>query len=201
MTIDHLGVVLYPKFIFLRIIGRLAFPVFCYLLVLGVERTRNVRHYLTRLLVFAIISQVPFYLAAGYGPFESLNVFFTLSFGVMFLMDPLMVLLPFLVSFFINFDYGLYGIVLIVCMRTLRENTKEGVFLCVLLNVFSLLLSGIQIFSLFALPIIFLHKSGYLRLEKKINGNTVYPSWRKYIFYTYYPVHLTVLYLIKLFYF
>ncbi|GAH05417.1 unnamed protein product, partial [marine sediment metagenome] len=52
-------------------------------------------------------------LVQGNEPFELLNIFFTLSFGVMFLVNSLS-LLPFLVvSMFVNFDFGLYGIVLI----------------------------------------------------------------------------------------
>ena len=41
MTVDHVGAVLYPEFEFLRWIGRLAFPLFAYLLILGMENTRN----------------------------------------------------------------------------------------------------------------------------------------------------------------
>lgn len=198
MTIDHLGAILYPELIVLRIIGRLSFPVFCYLLVLGVESTRNVRNYFARLFLFAIVSQVPFYLALGYEPFEMLNVFFTLSFGVMFLVHPLLVLLPVLVSVFLNFDYGLYGIVWIACMRLLKANTKYGVVSLVLLGVSSLLIREIQISSLFALPIILLHERGYLKMEREVDGNAFYPTWTKYFYYVYYPLHLTALYLIKL---
>lgn len=198
MTIDHVGAIIYPELIILRIIGRLAFPIFCYLLVLGAESTRNIRNYFIRLFIFALISQVPFYLALGYGPFELLNIFFTLSFGVLFLLNPLLVFIPVSVSLFLNFDYGLYGIVLIACMLLLKVNTKYGIVSLILLNVSSLLISDIQIFSLFALPIILLHKRGYLKIERETNENALYPRWTKYFYYIYYPLHLTILYLIKL---
>ncbi|MFA5869908.1 MAG: TraX family protein, partial [Candidatus Bathyarchaeia archaeon] len=58
MTADHVGVVLYPEVAAYRIVGRMAFPLFAYLLVLGMESTGNMRGYLTRLLLFAAVSQI-----------------------------------------------------------------------------------------------------------------------------------------------
>ena len=62
MTIDHIGLILYPEYIVLRYIGRLAFPLFAYLLILGMESTRSVMKYFLRLFSFALISQTPFYI-------------------------------------------------------------------------------------------------------------------------------------------
>lgn len=200
MTIDHVGASLYPEHIVLRIIGRLSFPIFCYLIILGVESTRNVRNYFIRLFIFALISQVPFYLALGYEPFEQLNIFFTLSFGVLLFLNPLLILVSIPASEFLHFDYGVYGIALIASMRVFRENTKRGILLIILLNALFFLISDIQILSLFALPIIFLHKNGFLKIEKDVNDRLTYSLLRKYFFYAYYPLHLSALYLIKSFY-
>ena len=79
MTIDHTGMVLFPQITTMRLIGRLAFPLYCYLLVKGFLHTRSRSRYLGRMAVFALLSELPFDLAC-YGNFswEGQNVFLTL---------------------------------------------------------------------------------------------------------------------------
>lgn len=204
MTIDHLGATLFPEYTLMRIIGRISFPLYGYLLVLGMESTRNagrrsIQLYFARLFSFALISQAPFFLALGYQPLEALNIFFTLSAGLLSLLNPLLILPSLLLSEFLHFDYGAYGIALIVSMSILNKNTRNGIIWLVFLNAIYLLLSDLQVFSLLALPIILLYKENYRKIGKRATGDTVYPSWRKYFFYLYYPLHLSMIYLIKTF--
>jgi hypothetical protein len=205
MTIDHIGAVLYPELVVLRWIGRLAFPLFAYLLMLGLESTRNVRKYFVRLFVFALISQVPFFLAIGKSPFEMFNIFFTLSFGLVFVhffrKGQAVAFVPLLLSL-LPIDYGVYGIAIIGCMNLLIENPKIGIILLVLLNMLFLFPPSSQILSLAAIPLILLHKNGFLPI-RKINNDEEFriPLWRKYFFYVYYPLHLALLYVIKIVYF
>jgi len=205
MTVDHVGVIFYPEFTVLRFIGRFSFLLFAYLLILGLENTRNIRYYFTRLFIFALISQVPFFLALGYGPFDSLNIFFTLSSGLLFVYffkkSSVFVLVPVFASLVLPFDYGIYGIAVIGCMYILKENTKFGVVSLVLLNTLFLVPWNIQFLSISAIPLILLHKNGSLKITRETTEEFTIPLWRKYFFYIYYPLHLALLYIIKLHYF
>ena len=60
MLIDHLGITLFPQAVWMRCVGRLAFPLFAFLIAEGFCRTRSFQRYLLRLLLCAAISEVPF---------------------------------------------------------------------------------------------------------------------------------------------
>ena len=84
MLIDHIGAVLFPENLVLRYIGRISFPIFCFLLAEGFYHTKNVKKYMMRLAVFAVLSEIPYDLAFRntYIEFTRQNVFFTLLIGV-----------------------------------------------------------------------------------------------------------------------
>ena len=76
---------LYRLDMVLRFTGRLAFPLFCFLLVEGFVHTHNVKGYLGRLVLFGLLSEIPFDLAFFRTPFDpsAQNVYWTLALGVL----------------------------------------------------------------------------------------------------------------------
>ena len=81
MTIDHIGYVFFPDILIFRIIGRIAFPLFVYSMMIGYFRTKDLSKYIVRLLIIGIISQFPYSLLFNvYRP----NVMFTLIFTLLY---------------------------------------------------------------------------------------------------------------------
>jgi len=84
MLIDHASFAFYGKFSPWNYLGRLAFPIFAYQISEGYIHTSNLRKYFLRLLVFALISQIPFSLFLSmYSDNFYLNIFFTLLLGLL----------------------------------------------------------------------------------------------------------------------
>ena len=114
-----------------RWIGRLAFPIFCYCLTVGLLYTHDVRKYLTRLGIFALVSQ-PFYILAFHpvGEFwanlTNWNIFFTLFLSLLGMYGLkerkwwLFALALFTVSWW-NFDYSGTGIQLMLIFYLCRN--------------------------------------------------------------------------------
>ena len=85
MFIDHAGLALFPSVGIFRCIGRLAFPLYCFLVAQGFRHTRDIRAYARRLLLLALISEVPFDLLI-FGRISSAmeqNVVFSLLLGLL----------------------------------------------------------------------------------------------------------------------
>jgi hypothetical protein len=91
MVIDHTGALFFPQVLFLRIIGRLSFPLFAFLISEGFFHTKSVKKYLLRLGVCAVAFQIPDWFSTIYskltnnpffGAHYVLNIFATLFFGL-----------------------------------------------------------------------------------------------------------------------
>ena len=195
MLIDHVGHILFPEVMLFRIVGRIAFPVFAYLLAEGFVYTRDVKKYLFRLGMFAILSEIPYDLAIMGTVLEFLhqNVFFTLFLGVLMLwlmtktnniiLQYGIVAVAVLVCQFLNTDYNDIGILMIFIFYVFRQRKIEKLFIVGL--IFLGLTSGLQLYALLALPLIALH-----------NGEQ--GPKMKIFFYLFYPAHLLILYLVHL---
>lgn len=193
MTIDHIGAILLPQYFFLRLIGRISFPLFAYQLVVGFQNTKNRKRYGVRLFLFALLSQpVYFWL------FEwNLNIGFTLLYSFFLLCfwekDTtawwVLVAVLLIPIYFVNgiMDYGLYGIVTVILFYIYSEKKKERNIGIISLNLIYGAVTGIwpQWFSLFALPLI----------GKKWSFRITLPRW---LFYVYYPCHLALIGLLQM---
>ena len=207
MVIDHVGSILYPDFLFLQIIGRLSFPIFAYLIVLGVDSTKKPVKYMVTLLVFAVFSQVPYFLAHGIQPFERLNILFSLLLSAVTIYyynkrSPI-AFFPLLISIIFPTEGSYYAVLTAVGMKLLKDDAKLGALVLFALNLQFPLLSSdiytqIQILSLFAVLLVFLHIKNKLTKEIVIPENSFAYSLRKYFFYIFYPLHLALLFFINM---
>ncbi len=177
-----------------RKIGRLAFPIFCFLAAEGFFYTRNQKRYAGNLLLFALLSEIPFNLMkSGRFLFPSgQNVFFTLFFGVLLLYifknvknetAKLVAMLGVaVIAILAKADYGLPGVLLILLLFVLRELPAVRTILA-----YPLLSGGWAAFCAF-LPIhMYNGKRGFIK-----------SGLLKYAFYLFYPLHICILVIIKL---
>ena len=130
MICDHASDAIIGHFSFFNLIGRIAFPLFCFQLVNGYKHTKNLNKYITRLIIFGIISQIPFsfFIYFYSGSFTTLNIFFTLALGLLaiYVLDKLPNNLKFIgiildiliivLAEIIKVDYGWFGVALILCI-------------------------------------------------------------------------------------
>jgi hypothetical protein len=196
MVIDHVGYVFYPGDELFRMIGRLSFPLFAWLLTQGEQKTQNIRAYFRRLAIFAVISQ-PFY--SWLFEVTQLNILVTLGvglatlrFGKRFPAQKYLIWgAGILVAGLIPMDAGAYGLGVILLMAQWRS--PQSVWaelrwwgLWVGLHLFDWSITGIAI-QFWAIPApLFLYALNYRRGPKA--------RW----FYFFYPGHLAALLLIKL---
>lgn len=211
MIMDHIGACILPQFfgykgiyslyIILRVIGRMSFPIFIFLLVEGFQHTRNRYRYALRLIIFAFISELPFDLAVS-GTLIELsyqNVFFTLAIGmlVMIAMDEIqklplepvcvywlcccIVIIGMGLAYVCRTDYGMFGVLAISTAYLLKgKRLPQIVLVCFVLSLMDLS----EIFALAALVPIYFY-----------NGKRGVGC--KWLFYTVYPVHLLLFALIN----
>lgn len=159
MLINHMGHVFHWEishpvlYIISLYVGKFTFPIMAFLLVEGFHLTRNGKKYALRLLVFSLVSVVPFYLAfqreqQAFGPLTLVNnVMFTLFVGVVMMMGleryrkTWQQLLIFLVCAFLTSesDWPVIGIVIIFAFYRIRSAKLRVILPLVCLSVMGLL--------------------------------------------------------------
>ncbi|MDR0268229.1 TraX family protein [Paenibacillus sp.] len=198
MLVDHIGIVFFEDHLWLRIIGRIAFPIYAYALVQGDRYTRSKPQYLTRLFALALLSQIPYQLALNPG---GLNVIATLfmAAAVMQILDRKfspwgkggIVLAACVFMQFFSFDYGAYGLLLVLSFRFFAS--ERLLFAQLLLNLFYLLIYGpgglFQLLSIVPTLLIVYGPTVWKKLE--------HIRVRKWVWRSFYPLHLSVLAVMK----
>lgn len=228
MLSDHVGDAIIGHFSILNLIGRIAFPIFAFQSVQGYMHTKNFKKYLFRLLVFAIVSQVPFNLfLSTFTKDFALNIFFTFLFGLvsLFLYDKcknkfiglLAVIIISIIGELVKVDYGAFGILLIFNFYFFENEfdklynipsielfNKNISFKKFFMTIISIMLCFIRyIPNIMESPLLITH---YLKcwlftslsLIFILAYNQKQGSKLKYLFYIFYPLHLLILYFINI---
>ena len=206
MVIDHAALILWPVLWFFRIpltffgktvsvywilrrIGRLAFPIFCFLIAEGFSHTRDQKKYGLRLLIFAFISEIPFNLMHSGNILHSgnQNVYFTLFLGLMMiyayenigkeLWKYLAMTAVGTLATLLRPDYGLRGVILMFVIHLLQRKPAAQAVIS-----YPLLSGGPAAFAAFVPINLYNGKRGF------IQGPVL-----KFLFYIFYPLHILIL--------
>lgn len=208
MLLDHIGAVFLPgyyTYYILRILGRIAFPIYCFLLAEGVHYTRDSRKYALRLGLAALAAEIPFDLAF-YGKMtwahQSVMVTLLLGFAALKIWKawpiwsrvPMAVVLA-LTAEWMNTDYGAWGVVLILVFGIFRTQPRWQ--LALTLTVVLLAMDSVSVPFLFDIPIEMFALLALIPIslysgEKRGQGRGM-----QFLFYSFYPVHLLFLWVLE----
>ena len=206
MTVDHIGHILFPQILWLRLVGRLAMPIYAFFIAEGCRCTRSMPKYLRTMALMALLCQVVTFLAGSF--YQCILVTFSMSIGLILLLQkfreskkPLWLLVFFISLAAVWFvtqtlpqllsdtdfavDYDCLGVILPVVIwlmpiKSLKLLAAAGILVVMgSLNI-------LQLFALAAIPFLALYNGqrGKLRM--------------KWLFYWYYPLHIGILHLIAM---
>ena len=189
MTLDHIAYYLMDESIAydaMRTMGRMAFPIFAFLLVEGYVHTRSVRKYALSLFIFALVSEIPWWLL---NHDNTHNVFFTLLLGLVaieglsnigkkFLPYCVLIVTVCGIAMWLHVDYEYSGILLVCTFFVFR---KHNVMKCLLASLFMYQYDVIGVCMGLAVNLCYNGQQGFIKEQ-----------YMKYLFYTYYPLHLLI---------
>ena len=221
MTIDHAADLLYPSFpalpvpIALHIIGRLTAPIMWFFIAEGYHYTRNVGKYMARLGIFALVSHFAYCFAFGLDPvplrsglFNQTSVMYPLfiAVAVLWLQDMgsdkinqvlKHILITVLIWSAFPADWSCIAVLAILGIHANRGNLKKQtmimmfwvtVYAAVSFFFVNRVHGTVELFVILVYP-----------LMKRYNGQRGRARWLKWFFYIYYPAHLIIIGIIRLF--
>lgn len=205
MLLDHIGYMFVPGWSPYRVIGRLAFPIFAFLIVEGALHTRDFKKYVSRIAIFALISEIPYDLAIFARPlyWGQCNILVTFLIGLLCIKAMQKLLAHFNFSpvgyamgtavflggaaaaRLLHTDYDIYGVMLIYVFYVFRDRKVAKTLLAIL--VFA------------TMPFLYFPAAASLVLIWFYNDERGYnPAWLRWGFYLFYPVHLIILYIVRM---
>ena len=207
MTFDHLGVQIFTDNIIFRVIGRIAMPIFAYMISEGCRYTKNRLKYFCTVALVALVCQLVYFFAMG-SLYQCIFVTFLFSIAIIYAFDGLKkrkdlfsgiffcILLVF--AFFMTevlpsfipetdyrIDYGFFGVILPVLIFIFNKREQKLLMTFIGLCLLSSYYGGIQWVSLLSVVLLALYNG------KRGEANL------KYLFYIYYPLHLLVIYFLS----
>jgi len=218
MTIDHIADLLFPHFeahpvaIVLHIIGRLTAPIMWFFICEGFFYTKNLKKYLLRMLLFAVISHFAYCFAFGInylpftdGIFNQTSVIWPLFWAIVVLwiinksnfkswIQWILIILICLITF--PSDWSCIAVMAIAFMYSHRGNVNKQTINMMFWVIIYALVSFFfvnKVYALIQLGVILVYP-----LLKMYNGEKGKAKWMKWLFYIYYPAHLIYVGILRL---
>lgn len=219
MTIDHTADLLYPGMPnalipnLFHIIGRITAPIMFFFICEGFHYTKNLKKYITRLFIFAIISHFAYCFAFGInmipfktGIFNQTSIMWTLAWSVVALyivngqtklkeyQKWILVILLNIITF--PADWSSIGLMIILFMYDNRGNIKKQMINVLLWTSIYAIVSFLFVNKVYGIIQLFVLLS--YPLLKEYNGERGKQKWLKYFFYIYYPLHLIIIGILRI---
>lgn len=211
MLLDHAGYAFNESNIILGCIGRIAFPIFSFCISEGYRHTKNIKRYLLRLFILAIISQIPFGLVYSIDEIY-INTVATLLLGLIAIciydknkiIGVICTIFLGIIAQLLHFDYGLYGVILILVFYIFKDKKLLLLLLFLILTTgkyLSYLYEFISYGNNIIIMIIKYYLPYYLSTLPSIIFILLYNGKQgknlKWLFYIFYPLHLSIIALVK----
>lgn len=207
MLIDHVGLIFFPTLSILRIIGRLAFPIFAFCIAEGFRHTRDKRRYFLQVFLLGALCQIVYFIVDG-SVYLGVLISFSAAIVLMWACEGMMtapagkrlgaallfaaaLALAFILCRSVEVDYGFWGMMLPLLLFIGGKKPWNLLLFALGLTAlcWELAVQGgftVQWFSLLTLPILWLYNGERGRYRAK------------YFFYIFYPAHLAALYLLDM---
>lgn len=200
MVIDHIGIIFYPDIELFRILGRLSFPIFAFMISEGCFYTKNRLRYFLNIFILGFISQLVYYL---YDKSLDMSILITFSLSIIMiyaldyfkkkknilsgLLFILSIIFVYVLNIYFYIDYGFVGSLAPLFASLFKSKYISILSFFIPIFILFFTMENYQIYSIFSIILLLLYngKRGKYNL--------------KYFFYIFYPLHLIILECIRIF--